>query len=119
MLKNKGIPWVFSWKTSDTNESVSNSFSCRGALPCKLLLPDGTVYIEEDYEGYGIFGGEDYYSLLAELNGLAKDRDLGIDLEFGTNTSSLVFPKVVTLGCSRSYSELPKSKTCSRQGYFY
>ena len=55
----------FSWKTVDTNESISNSYSVRGALPVKVLVPNeftgeyGQELIEKHYEGYGVFGGQD------------------------------------------------------------
>ena len=50
----------------------------------------GNVWTEENYEGYGRFGGKDFYQLVAEMNSLDgltgdedRDRDLGIDLAFG------------------------------------
>ena len=58
----------FSWVTSDTNKSVSNAWSTRGALPVYLLCPDGTKIHEADYDGYGVFGGKDVYELVAEWN---------------------------------------------------
>lgn len=42
----------------------------------------GNKYVEQCYEGYGEFGGKDYYELLAEMNGLGSDRDKGIELAF-------------------------------------
>jgi hypothetical protein len=41
---------------------------------------NGTKYDELCYQGYGVFGGKDYFELLAELNG-KNTRDEGIDLE--------------------------------------
>ena len=29
----------------------------------------GNKYVEECYEGYGVFGGKDFYELVAEMNG--------------------------------------------------
>ncbi len=52
---------LFSWKTADTNESISNKFSDKGALPVKMIDDKNNVYIETDYEGYGVFGGVDFY----------------------------------------------------------
>jgi hypothetical protein len=43
----------------------------------------GNKWTENDYEGYGEFGGKDFYSLLSEMNGGNGDRDHGIDLWFG------------------------------------
>lgn len=60
----------FSWKTQDTNQSISNRDSVRGALPVYMVNPKtGESYFEPDYDGYGRFGGKDYYELVAELNG--------------------------------------------------
>lgn len=42
----------------------------------------GNRYEEDCYEGYGVFGGKDYYELLAEMNGLKSDRIKGIELAF-------------------------------------
>lgn len=48
-------------------------------------------WVEECYEGYGVFGGKDYYELLAEMNGVTLDdcggdkeklRQKGIDMAF-------------------------------------
>jgi len=44
----------------------------------------GNSFEEKCYEGYGVFGGKDYYVLLAEMNGKGSDRDAGIALAFGT-----------------------------------
>jgi len=33
-----------------------------------LLSPDGEVYEEKDYQGYGVYGGKDAYALLAQTN---------------------------------------------------
>jgi hypothetical protein len=55
----------------------------------------GNKWTEKDYEGYGEFGGMDYYDLVATMNGYTEEdvktmkgsfkelRQLGIDLAFG------------------------------------
>lgn len=63
---------MFSWVKSDDEEAITNNSSPQGAAPCKMLAPDGRVWEEPDYEGYGVFGGKDFYDLLGELNGLDK-----------------------------------------------
>ena len=57
----------FSWKTSDTNRSISNVHSGRGTFKVTMLMPYGEKYVESDYEGYGIFGGMDFYDAVYEL----------------------------------------------------
>lgn len=83
----------FSWKTSDTEESIANDHTghCR---PVYLLQPGGQEPIcEPAYEGYGIFGGVDAYEWAARANvpaevlaGMTDDqvRDLGLIMTDGT-----------------------------------
>lgn len=60
---------MFSWKTSDTGESIANRFSSRPTKEVYLLQPDGKEPICEDfYKGYGHFGGIYAYEWLAEMN---------------------------------------------------
>lgn len=68
----------FSWFTQDTNHRIVNGEEH------KVIMTDnnGRKYVEQCYEGYGEFGGKDYYELLAEMNGLGSDRDAGIQLAF-------------------------------------
>ena len=87
----------FSWITQDTHESIRESFGCSSKRKLRAYLHDnkGNVWSEESYEGYGEFGGKDFYVLLAEMNGhKAADlesqvdthqqmREIGIDLYFG------------------------------------
>ena len=107
---------MFSWVTSDTKESISNVYSEKGALEVKLLDNVGNEYLEDSYEGYGIFGGVDYYELVASMNGL-KLREDGFTLALhGTDVK---LPKLVSADCTLSYDELPDSESCSAQGFFY
>jgi hypothetical protein len=82
----------FSFLTSDTEDSISNAYSERGAKTVYLLQPNGEEPVREDsYEGYGVFGGTDVFVWLATRN-LAKDtvasmskemlRDAGVRLSF-------------------------------------
>lgn len=59
----------FSWKTSDTGESIANRHSSRPTKPVYLLQPNGKAPIcEREYQGYGIYGGVFVYDWLAEIN---------------------------------------------------
>lgn len=92
-----------------------------------MITPDGRVFTEERYEGYGEFGGKDFYELLAELNGLPPDRIAGIGLSFkdnpgGDNTPGVIYPKFVQdlkEDVISQYSSLPNPRRCPDQGYFY
>lgn len=78
----------FSWFTQDTHKRIVNG------RKFNVIMTDdkGNQYREGWYEGYGVFGGKDYYELLAEMNGYTlKDFDgdseklrlKGIELAFG------------------------------------
>lgn len=80
----------FSWKTQDTNEVIRNNVAINDERG-KAYMHDnkGNIWEELNYEGYGEFGGKDYFQLLAEMNNLEgltgdvdKDRILGIDLNY-------------------------------------
>lgn len=85
----------FSWCTSDTKKSIAIGMTGYDDCPKKvyLLNPFGEPYVEENYDGYGTFGGNDVYALLAKWNapGLCEDeagnwlpddeiRDIGIEI---------------------------------------
>lgn len=55
----------FSWFLQDTDERIVNG------KPMHVVMCDdkGNKYVEECYEGYGVFGGKDFYELVAEMNG--------------------------------------------------
>lgn len=124
----------FSWKTQDTDKSISNNFSLRGTFKVDMIDDKGNVWTETDYEGYGIFGGKDYYELLAEMNGATSNhegekytdemRSKGIDIAFGkkngsgVHTEGVKYPNLVEESNGWSYNELgPES--CDDQGFFY
>lgn len=115
----------FSWFTGDTNRSISNRDSNRGAFTVRMLAPDGRVWEESDYQGYGVFGGKDIYELLAELNGLGSDRMKGVHLlyEEGGSFEALAERgyKVPKLSESQtiSYAACGFSEDCPEQGFFY
>lgn len=60
----------FSWKTQDTNEPIFCDWDRYGDRQTIYMIDprDGTQYKEDSYKGYGIFGGRDFYELLADIN---------------------------------------------------
>jgi hypothetical protein len=119
----------FSWKTSDTNRSISNQYSSRGTFPVYVLIPQefGGGYIkEENYEGYGVFGGKDIYTLVANWNCPEKcvgdddkDRDIGIDIAcYDEENDKLKYPIKITEKPMK-YEDAKSSDSCPDQGYFY
>ena len=90
----------FSWKTSDTNRSISNHYSGRKTFVVHMITEDGRVFTEEEYEGYGVFGCTDIYELIAEMNGLCLDGDT--DQKRGA-AIDLLHKTIITNG-ERSYT---------------
>lgn len=106
----------FSWHKSDDGREIRNKWAGKRATPCKMLDDAGAEYVERDYDGYGIFGGVDYYALLDRMNGGTGDRDRGISLDF--SGKPVKRPKLVSLKCKTPWHELPDSKIAARQGYW-
>lgn len=117
----------FSWVTSDTHRSISNKYSDRGALPVYVYCPDGRKIYEPDYEGYGDFGGEDIYALVARWNCPEKccgnpdeDRSVGIDIAcYDEQNFRLKYPIKIAESPDLSYEDLEPSIGDPMQGYFY
>jgi hypothetical protein len=107
----------FSWKTSDTGKSIPNVYSGGETFTVVMLDNTGRRWIESAYEGYGDFGGMDYYALVDTMNGGDGDRDRGIKLAFGDKP--VLLPKLVTKNCQLEWDDLPDPETCEHQGYFY
>ncbi len=123
----------FSWKTMDTDKSISNDYSSRGTFRVQMMDDKGNVWTEDNYEGYGVFGGKDYYELLAGMNGATSEfegekytdymRSEGIGMAFkdngsGDRTFGIKYPNLVEMakGWTDQYWG-PES--CRDQGYFY
>ena len=106
---------MFSWKTQDTNHSIPSKYSIREPFTVYMIDNEGNKYKEEDYEGYGVFGGKDYYELLAEMNGLESDRDNGITLKF--SDEKCITPNLVEDENWKWRDEAPED--CEYQGFFY
>jgi hypothetical protein len=129
----------FSWKTMDTDKSISNAYSNRGTFRVQMVDDKGNVWTEDNYEGYGVFGGKDYYELLAEMNGEYVDKEFrdtitdeqytnmmrmeGINMAFkdngsGEHTFGVKYPNLVEMADGWNYQHWgPES--CDDQGYFY
>lgn len=62
-------------------------------FPVYMHSPDGRIYVQQVYAGYGMFGGKDLYVLVAELNHRAVsfadyDREVGYELTGGIDRSA-------------------------------
>jgi hypothetical protein len=123
----------FSWKTQDTDRSIPSQYSNRKTFRVQMLDNKGNVFTENEYEGYGLFGGKDFYELLAEMNGFESDktgdeytdeaRGFGINLAFKDNgsgiaTEGVYYPNLVEQAKGWVY-EMGGPDNCEYQGYFY
>lgn len=101
----------FSWMTQDTGEQIGSERENR--ITVYMYDNEGNQYKESKYEGYGEFGGMDYYELLARMNGYTEEdleevkgpfkelRQLGIDVAFGKLKTKdkgrkVLYPALVT-----------------------
>jgi hypothetical protein len=107
----------FSWITQDTDRSINNHYTGRSTFDVYMTDNKGNKWHENNYEGYGVFGGKDYYELLAEMNGLGSDRQAGINLEFNEEGKTFITPNLSENPNWEWVNEQPE--TCPYQGYFY
>ena len=106
----------FSLHTQDTGKSIANQHSNRPTFTVFMLDDKGNSWVEDNYDGYGEFGGKDFYELLAEMNGLEPDRSAGINLAF--SGKPFKSPNLVEKRTGWEYIE-SEPKNCAAQGYFY
>tara|TARA_R110000737_G_C14182559_1_gene413688 strand:- start:87 stop:413 length:327 start_codon:yes stop_codon:yes gene_type:complete len=104
----------FSWHTQDDDKPIWNVHT---GLNQKVYLIDnkGNHWVENKYDGYGVFGGKDFYELVAEMNDLPSCRDEGISLVFD-KTRSHISPNFVTDLSVAWQDEKPKDH--DGQGYW-
>ena len=78
----------FSWFTQDTDQQIGSE--TLNTIDVWMYDNEGNSWYEKRYQGYGEFGGMDYYELLAKMNGYSEEdlkkgqemREIGIDLAF-------------------------------------
>jgi hypothetical protein len=104
----------FSFKTLDTQESIPSTMSTRDTFTVYMVDNQNNVWEEKEYEGYGVFGGKDFYELLAEMNG-KKTRDEGIDIYF--YGGDFLCPNLFRNKDQVWRNE--KVEDCEYQGFFY
>jgi hypothetical protein len=129
----------FSWKTMDTDTSIPSQYSNRKTFRVQMIDNKSNVWTEDSYEGYGNFGGKDFYELLAEMNGFVSQKGLtyevdgeaytdeargfGINLAFKDNpngiaTKGVLYPNLIEQADGWVYNESGPDN-CEYQGYFY
>ena len=110
----------FSWITQDTKRSIANSWSRRRTFKVVMTDDKNNHWVECNYDGYGVFGGKDYYVLLAEMNGIngtneEDKRQQGIKLAFSGKKCK--YPNLTETEDWEWIDEEPDS--CPDQGFFY
>ena len=121
----------FSWLTQDTNTQIGSEL--QNKISVYMYDNKGNKWHEPDYDGYGEFGGKDFYDLTAEMNGYSeKDiiynhdlRQFGIDLAYDkiqtkNQDGKLLFPALVEDEnydiTNHDFTERPESDP--NQGWF-
>jgi hypothetical protein len=94
----------FSWIAQDTRKPIyMTGYQKPGYEQRTYYMWDnkGNCWKEPSYEGYGMFGGKDYYILLAEMNSVyevnvteEQKRKDGIRIEFSSNHEGILFPNL-------------------------
>ncbi len=104
----------YSFITQDTQKSIANVHS--GYPTFLVCMHDNkqNIWTEQVYDGYGIFGGKDYYELLAEMNGL-KTREEGLNLAH--SGKPYLSPNLTEAVDWEWINEAPVG--CKYQGFFY
>lgn len=105
----------FSFKTQDTKRSIANAYSTQGTFTVYLHDNKGNVWTEHNYEGYGDFGGVDFYELMARMNGL-RNRYEAVNA-WCANQDGLLYPNLSESPQWEWRNESPER--CEFQGYFY
>lgn len=114
---------MFSWITSDTNRPITVKGYGK-TFTVYLLSPTGEKYREDNYAGYGDFGGVDAYEMVARWNAADKcgdpereDRCIGIDIAcHDYQNASLKFPIKIVESPDISYEDAKPSRSDPDQG---
>ena len=112
----------FSFMTQDTNKSIPNKWTGK-KFPVYMIDNKGNRYYEPCYGGYGVFGGKDFYVLVAEMNlknlsGMTPDgiRLAGINIACGRPNDTVVYPNLVVYPDEYEYKPHECPRDCPHQG---
>ena len=86
----------FSWMAQDTGNQIGSEK--QNTITITMFDDKGNKWEEKKYDGYGEFGGKDYYELLAQMNGIENpNRQDGIDIAFDKKKvkGKVLFPALI------------------------
>lgn len=91
----------FSWMTHDTGKQIGSER--QNTIDVWMYDNEGNSWYEKKYDGYGEFGGMDYYELLAKMNGYSEE-----DLEDKKVLKAMSYGKEMRdIGISLAFDKLP------------
>ena len=96
----------FSWMTHDTGDQIGSEPANK--ITTYMFDDKGNSWEERDYEGYGEFGGMDYYELVAKMNGY-DEKDLE-DKKLLKKAKVIGKPELRQIGIAIAFDKL-KPKT--------
>lgn len=106
----------FSFKTTDTNESVWMQED--GVPKQTVYLTDGENFYEEsEYESYGVFGGVDIFELFAKMNNLQIDRYEAILIWHSDDCGKYKYPNLLEAP-NKMFFNGKKPLDCEYQGQY-
>ena len=89
----------FSWMTQDTDNQIGSE--PENTITVYMHDNKGNTWREDNYQGYGEFGGMDYYELLAKMNGYTED-----DIERLSDRNIISFPELRNIGVKVAFGDL-------------
>jgi hypothetical protein len=103
----------FSWLTQDSDRQIGSERE--NTIKVYMYDNEGNQWYEKGYEGYGEFGGMDYYELLARMNGYS-DEDLK-DKALLKSIRAMSSPEMRDIGIALAFDETGKKiKTRDKGG---
>jgi hypothetical protein len=118
---------LFSWLLNDTGDNIPHGANGREHIPVVMLDNKGNKWYEYSYSGNGMFGGKDFYELVAEMNGITEVpedapkgmelRDIGIKLAFSKEVLSIQPNLINEDNADHWVWENEAPKDCPNQGY--
>ena len=89
----------FSWMTHDRGEQIGSERE--NTINVWMFDNEGNMWYEKNYEGYGVFGGMDYYELMAKMNGYSEE-----DLDIKVGKRNKIYREIRGIGIALAFGDL-------------